>query len=46
MEDPDDPDLSCEFEGLNDDEVEELKCEYVTFFSPVFVLSSTLTLDL
>ena len=27
MEDPDDIDLSGELEGLNDDEIEELKCE-------------------
>ena len=30
LEDPDDLDLACEFEGLNEDEVEELKCEYVS----------------
>lgn len=29
MEDPDNPDLSSEFEELNDDEVEELKRECV-----------------
>ncbi len=41
MEDADDPDLNCEFEGLNDDEVEELKYEYVTLFRPLFVLFTT-----
>lgn len=29
VEDPENPDLSSEFEELNDDEVEELKREYV-----------------
>lgn len=29
MEDPDNPDLCAEFEGLNDEESEELKREYV-----------------
>ncbi len=32
VEDPDDPDLSGEFEELNEDEVEELKREYVCLY--------------
>ena len=46
MEDPDDPDLTCEFEGLSDDEIEELKCEYVTFSPKVACVCSDLTLAL
>ena len=29
LEDPDDMDLNGEFDGVNEDEVEDLKCKYV-----------------
>ena len=37
LEDPDDMDLNGEFDGVNEEEVEDLKCKYVRCLFVCFV---------